>query len=385
MLKNRGKMRIVYLSDTIARFGGIERVFVDKMNFLTEEYGHEIYLITSSQKNHKLLFPPSPKIRHIDLGINFHSLYQYHTPIRLWMMCKLNRLYKKRLKKAIRDIKPDFIITETRWKASLVCNLPVEGKKIIESHLAKAYTGEAETRGKSFLKKAIALFIQRRTFHSIVKKCDIFVTLTQGDATDWNIPHKTHVIPNPFTIYPDCHSRLTAKKIISVGRLDWQKGYDMLIDVWRKVYAAHPDWQLHIYGNGPDQEFLEQKVNEHKLGGSLFIHPSQLSIYEKYLESSIYVMSSRYEGFGLVLVEAMACGLPCVSFDCPYGPADIIKNGEDGFLIENNHIGQMAEKINYLIENESERFRMGEQARENVRRFSKENIMKKWDRLFRSL
>lgn len=378
-------MRIVYLSDTIVRFGGIERVFVDKMNYLTEEYGYEIYLITSSQRDHKILFPLSPKVKHIDLDIKFHTLYQYHVLKRPWMMWKLDNLYKKRLKKVVQDIKPDFIITETRWKASLVCNLPGKEKKIIESHLAKAYTGESGTRGKSSLKKGIGHFILRRSFSSIVKKCDAFITLTQGDATDWNIPHKTYVIPNPFTIYPDSHSKLTAKRIISVGRLDWQKGYDMLIDVWQKVNATHPDWQLHIYGDGPDKERLLQKVNECNLDGFLFIHPSQLPIYEKYLESSIYVMSSRYEGFGLVLIEAMTCGLPCVSFDCPYGPADIIRNGEDGFLIESNHIGQMAERINFLIENEHERFRMGEKARKNVARFSKENIMKKWDMLFRSL
>ncbi len=378
-------MKVIYLSDTIARFGGIERVFVDKMNFLAEKYDYEIYLVTSSQGAHPILFPLSPKVRHIDLEINFHKIYQYPYPKRLWLMWKLDHMFRKRLKKLIREINPEIIITQTRWKTSTVCQLPNNIKKIIESHLAKAYTGEDEIRNKNGLKKWICILLQQQAFRLLKKKCDALVTLTPEDAHAWDITQKSHVIPNPYTYYPPVSSLLNTRKIISAGRLDKQKGYDMLIDVWEKVISIHPDWELHIYGDGPDKEALQQKIVEKKLAQSLFIHPSTHHIYEKFLESSLYVMSSRYEGFGLVLIEAMTCGLPCISFDCPYGPGDIITDGEDGFLIANNNIEQMAEKICLLIENENERKKMGKQAREHVTRFSQENIMQQWDALFQSL
>lgn len=103
---------------------------------------------------------------------------------------------------------------------------------------------------------------------------------------------------------------------------------------------------------------------------------------EKYLESSIYAMSSRFEGFGMVLIEAMACGVPCVSFDCPYGPADVIKDGEDGFIVRYLDCKELADKICFLIENEETRKLMGRKARENIRRYSRETVMGKWTELF---
>ena len=117
----------------------------------------------------------------------------------------------------------------------------------------------------------------------------------------------------------------------------------------------------------------------------IFIHEPTSEIIAKYQESSIYIMSSRYEGFGMVLLEAMACGIPCVSFDCPYGPSDIIHDGEDGFLVKHLDTTALAERICYLIENPEIRKEMGEKAKRNIKRYSRENVMAQWTELFNHL
>ena len=187
----------------------------------------------------------------------------------------------------------------------------------------------------------------------------------------------------PF--YPPVGSTCTSKKIISVGRYDEQKGYDMLIDAWEIVHQTYPDWNLYIYGNGALQKNFENRIKQKQLGQSLFLCAPVKDIEQKYLESSMYVMSSRFEGFGMVLIEAMACGLPCVSFDCPHGPSDIIEDEVDGLLVENGNVQLLSQKIGRLIQDDTLRREMGTRARKSVLRYSKENIMQQWKDLFERL
>jgi len=130
---------------------------------------------------------------------------------------------------------------------------------------------------------------------------------------------------------------------------------------------------------------LSELIKNKYLGNNVFLHNAASNIYEKYLNSSIYVLSSRFEGFALVLIEAMSCGVPCIAFDCPHGPRDIIKNGEDGILVKEINSSLLAEQICYLIENESARIEMGKKAKENVKRYRKEVVMPQWIELFEKL
>ena len=180
----------------------------------------------------------------------------------------------------------------------------------------------------------------------IVKKCDEFIILTEEDREQWNNP-KIKVIPNSLSFYPSEVSKCENKKIISVGRLEYQKGYDILIEVWKGVFEKHKDWILEIYGEGSLRKELEEKIEKLGLENSLLLKGTVSNIQEKYLESSIYVMTSRYEGLPMVLIEAMACGLPLVSFDCPCGPKDVITDKEDGYICKLGNIEEMAKK--YVI------------------------------------
>ncbi len=243
---------------------------------------------------------------------------------------------------------------------------------------------ENEHKAQPFLNKIFSRLAEKRKY-SYIAKYDKFIVLTQSDLQNWKNYPNVEYIYNTLPFYPEKTASLNAKRVISVGRLTLQKGYDMLIEAWEKVHQVYPDWRLDIFGKGEDYDFLQELISSKKLGQTIKINPPTQDIINEYLNSSIYVMSSLYEGFPMVLLEAEACGLPCVSFDCPNGPAEIIKDKQDGFIVGNGYVIELAEKIKFLIQNETVRKAMGEKAKENIKRFSPDIIMKEWDRLFREM
>ncbi|WP_158582128.1 glycosyltransferase family 4 protein [Parabacteroides sp. AF48-14] len=209
--------------------------------------------------------------------------------------------------------------------------------------------------------------------------------MTKEDAKDWKNIRNLYVITNAISFIPEKGSTCLNKQVISVGRLTVQKGYDMLLEAWNKVVQKHPDWQLAIYGQGEDYAKLQSIIQQYAIGDSVHIFPPTRDIADKYLNASIYVMSSRYEGFPMVLPEAMACGLPCVSFAAPCGPSEIISQGEDGFITPVGDIQALSEKLSLLMGDEPLRCRMGEKARSNIMRYSVEQVMGQWENLFNKL
>lgn len=239
----------------------------------------------------------------------------------------------------------------------------------------------SRNKNLEFNKKNI--FKEKIEKHFFSKYSKIII-LTNEDKKNWNLPN-VEVIFNSLPFNIDIYPKYESKKIISVGRLDKQKGYDILIDVWNKISKKYPEWTLEIYGDGPEKEKLQDKINKLKLQETFILRGATTNIQEKYLESSIYVMSSRYEGMPMVLLEAMECGLPVVSFDCPCGPKDIIKDNQDGYLVKFGDIEGMVEKIEILIKDEEKRKIFGKRAKENIQRFSQDKIMQQWKELFEKL
>lgn len=378
-------MKIVYIHDVIANIGGLERIFVQKMNYLADKLNHEVYLITSSQGNHPIIFPFTHKAKHIDLNIRFHSQYNYPFPTRIWIRYKLKRLYRKRLQELVNNINPDIIIGTTTWNSDIVCRLKSKGKKVIESHCARSYMVITDSFTKGIIKDSINKITTWQRFRYTEKLSDAIVTLTKSDAFAWKKATRVFTIPNMVESMPKESSTCHSHRVIAAGRLTYQKGFDRLIDAWTLVHKRYPDWILDIYGEGCYREQLQKQIEKNDVKDCITIHPFTSNIFEEYLTSSIFVLSSNYEGFGLVLIEAMSCGIPCISFNCPHGPSEIIQNQIDGMLIENNNISHMAESICYLIENEDIRIEYGQKARENAKRFLPENIMPQWEQLFNNL
>ena len=216
------------------------------------------------------------------------------------------------------------------------------------------------------------------------RRLDRVVLLTNEDRKKYAFlgPEKTAVIPNIRSFYPDTAAGLENKKIITVGRLQPQKGYDILLAFADRLKEALPDWKITIFGDGEMEESLKKTIREKALESFVAIHEPVKSIQEELLDSSLYLMTSRNEGLPMVLIEAQACGLPIVSFDCPEGPRDIIHDGEDGFLIPVGDIGLMVDKIIEIAKTPQMRTEMGKPARQNSGNYSSETIVREWTRLF---
>ena len=379
-------MKILYVIKSIAKLGGLDRVWVERMNHLAEHCSHDVYLLTYEQGNHPISYPLSTSIKHVDIGVRFFTLCKETIYKRALTYYKMRRTFKKRLCCQIEKISPDVVICTT--DAFPLLNIITKASngcyKIIESHVAKYdFLKAPHFQYSSILHKLFTCFDHYMIKQ--IKSCDKFIVLTLDDYEEWkNLIPQIEIIPNPVSFIPEKQSTLKEKKIISIGRLTFQKGFDLLISAWDIVYKRHNDWTLTIYGNGDDLKYLQNLIRTKEVK-NIFIHEAVTDICNKYIESSIYVMSSRYEGFGLVLIEAMSCGLPCISFDCPHGPKEIIIHNENGILIENGNIEKMAENICFLIENEDERIKMGNKAKESTQRYQKKDIMKRWEILFNNI
>ena len=215
-----------------------------------------------------------------------------------------------------------------------------------------------------------------------MRRFDRFVVLTNEDAGLWGEIPGIRVIQNAANFIADKYSDCSAKRVIAVGRLDYQKSFDRLILVWDKVHQQMPDWRIDIFGQGEWKDMLQQMIDERGLGECVKLNAPTKEIGDEYVKSSIIVMTSHYEGFGMVLVEALSCGVPAVSFDCKCGPSDIVQNGESGFIVSDGDINGLAAALIKLMKDDELRKRMGENAKKVVERYSEEKVMNKWVNLY---
>ena len=363
-------MKLLYITNGINGSGGLERVLAVKASSLANNFSYEVHILTLNNGDINPFYEFSP-------AINYHDIKVGGNPINYILS------YLKGIKNVLSTINPDVIsVCDDGLKGMLFPML--FGKKIpvlYERHVSKQIEVRSEhlsvlDRLKSSIKFTL-MNVGGRRFHK-------FVVLTKGNAKEWNFKN-LQVLPNPLPFYNDEQSDHSNKKVIVVGKQSYQKGYDRLLNIWKLVHKKHPDWQVNIYGKLEPALGLEQLAKDAGLENVVRFLPPIKDIQSKYKEAAIYAMTSRFEGFGMVLIEAMAYGVPCISFDCPHGPADIINHETDGLLIENGNIEGFATALIRLIENKEERMQMGTLAKQQVQRFSALEIVKQWDTLFKSM
>lgn len=381
-------VKITYIVSSLAQKGGVERIISEKMNYFSDRLGYDVYVVTCFQitKSQKNTFTLSDNVKQINLQFPLHKQYNYNYPKRLWVKWRLNKQFKNLLQQVVQQINPDILITLSYFYADFICSIPCHAVKIVESHEPRTYT--LSTREYD-LKYSLIKWCYQNLYRilylrRVERYADVIVTLTKGDAKLWQRANRIEVIPNFTTMNIIEHCNIHEKRVIAVGRLSWQKGFDRLIKAWIIVNKKHPDWQLSIFGSGPMEIELRNQIHQERLQNAN-IYPFTNTISKEYLNSSIYALSSNYEGLPLVLIEAMLHGLPCVAFDCPFGTSDVIIDNQCGFIVNNGDIESFAIRLCQLIESEELRKKFSINALERSKSYDVDKVMALWDSLFKEL
>lgn len=376
-------MKIIYCTHSTYNPGGMERVLLNKVTYLSALPEWEVSVVTTDQHQRPSFYPFPEKVRMTDLEIN----YSDDNDKGIWKkitsyLCK-RKEHKRKLTALLLKEKPDIVVSLYPSESSFIPDIKDGSKKVLELHFNKFFRIQYGRKG------IIGLIDRWRTRQDerIVRRFDKFVVLTNEDKGYWGGLPNIEVIPNAAIHVSKNYSEVKNKRVIAVGRLDYQKGFDRLIQAWKLVQhtGRFSDWKLDIFGQGEWREMLQQMIDKQGLQNTVKINPPTNAILNEYVHSSLLVMSSNYEGFGMVLVEAMSCGVPVISFDCKCGPKDIIQPGINGLLVPNGDIQALADAMMKVMEDEAYRKMLSQNARKVVDTYSEEAVMAQWIRLFTSI
>lgn len=377
-------MKIVYCTDSICYLGGIQNITITKANGLAQ-MGHQVWIIVTDNK-YSPLHPVDPKVQVINLDINyFEDDWKSKFYVIKSILIKRKK-HKKAIAKVLNDINPDVIISTGTSEKNFLPNIRLNSTPIFirEIHNQKGYR---LLHARSLFEKIMAIIGNWYDYSWNINKYDQIVVLTNEDKElNWKNNSKVSVISNPVTFDTNIKTApLTNKKIITAGRLVHQKNYKSLINAWKIVNQKHPDWRLEIWGDGALKNELSKQINTLGLNNKVLLMGYINDIISRMLQASGCVLSSLYEGISLVLIEAMSCGLPIVSYACQCGPKDLIEHGKNGFLCEVNDETKLAEYICSIIEDEKLRIKMGQASKKKSEEFRIEKIATQWINLFQTL
>ena len=373
-------MRIIYCLAGTFNSGGMERIVINKANWLAE-HGHEVSIITTEQNGRQNFFPLNEKVTRIDLDVMYSDTNSLGVVKKMISRKRLMRKHRKALNTVLLQNKPDIVVSTFGNEVGFLPFIADGSRKVAEIHFSRWYRLQLNRKG---IWRIIDKYLTY-TDYRILKKFDRFICLTEEDKLNWGKLNNIEVIPNFIEDIAAQTAPLTAKSMIAVGRLSYLKGYERLVKAWKIVADKHPDWRLNIFGGGELKDDLESLIKNVDLNNYIKIHEPTAQILREYVNNSALVLSSRYEGLPMVLLEASSVGLPLISFTCQCGPKDIIMSGYNGLLVNEGDIDGLAEAIIKVIENPELRKEMGKNSLEKSTEYNKEIIMNKWNGLFHSL
>lgn len=378
-------MKLLIIHRSFALVGGAERVIIDKANYLSQE-GHQLMLVSYEQGQHPLPYELDANVQYEDLDCRFFTLSKYSVFERMYHFFRLKRKFKRELHNVINIFNPDVVVLASDWQKLINSVVDSAGTipVIAEFHNAYDYIMRKVGVSENSIKKYTSRWYSMRTLKGL-RRCAKMVVLTESDAHCWRqYFDNVCVIPNPVTIYPDVVDDIPKDKgrIIFVGRFNYEKRIDRLITAFSRIADRYLVWHVDIFGEGNEKQNLLLLIKKMNLENRVIIHEPTREIYAEYKRSEMLVLCSEHEARPLVLVEAMSCGIPCVSLDCPYGPREIITDGVTGLLALDGDIEDLARKIEWMIVHEDERKKMGRNAREDAAKYKMSVIMQDWEKLY---
>jgi len=373
--------KIVYVMGDLTYPNGMSRVISQKVNYLAEHTDFEVHAVLTENAGKPFYFPLSPKVKYVNFDINFEVLNTLPMYKKVIPFMKKQRRYRRLFTDYLMALRPDVTVSILRREINFINDIPDGSRKIGEIHFTKSNYRQFNKRFLPvFVNKAVT-YLWHGQMDKQIKRLSKCVILTNEDKQNWKGFNNIVVIPNPISQFPKVYSDCSNKIVIAAGRYSPEKGYDRLIKAWQLVSQRHPDWQLNIFGVG-ERESYQRLAADLGLSATVHCNGPVKDIYAKYAESSIFTITSHHEGFGLVIAEAMATGVPPVAFAFHCGPRDIITDGVDGLIVEEGNIGKFADAICYLIEHEDVRREMGRKGVESAERYREERIMQQWINLF---
>lgn len=359
-------MRIICLTTDISTVGGIERAMSTMCNYFVENHNYDVEIISLYK-----LFKKKPAF-HLNNKIKL-SYCNFEVSVPKSFVEKITQNFRQiyHIKKALKDKEYDVLITfHPHISIPVLINKGNSRRKII-------VTEHSDYNNIT----ALWNFMRKITY----KRADKVVVLTESNKRKYErfTSKNLCVIPNAIPFCTDNHSELNNNRIISVGRLEKEKGFDRLIEIYKKVYEKYDYWKVDIVGEGSEKETLNKLIEENGLQDNMKILDFTDNIQLEYLKSDICVIPSRSEAFSMVAVEAMQCGVPVISFDLP-GPSSII-NGRNGIIVKNNDLDEFAKEVIRLIRDKNLMIQYAKNAKEYSGKYTIKNIGEIWVKMIKEV
>ena len=381
-------MNLLYCIPHLYNSGGMERVLTQKVNWLAAHTDYTITIVTTEPVPtgmSDIYFPLDKRVKVVALNVDFNADYTKPLLPKYCAHMRHMRAYKRALTEYIVQHGIELCISLGGKEIAFLRHLPC--RTIAEMHFAMDQRRQLIEANHKSLFWSLVGEVRTRQLVQAVKPLERLVVLTDADKTDWQRSGCTNVmcIPNPCSLDGQKVSIKSAKSktILAVGRLHEQKGFDLLLQAWKPIEKTYSDWSLRIVGEGPKRAELEAQIESQGLKRVVLVGATN-NVLDEYEAASIFVLSSRYEGLPLALIEAMWSGLPCIAFDCPQGPAELLAE-DRGWLVPDGDIAELTAQIAYALSHPEEALKRAQKAQSFAQTtYSEAAIMPQWVQLIES-